>query len=47
MGDVRNISSITSIEIEDNNKTIVGKNTSQLYLCNEDDLLPSKIITFG
>ena len=46
MGDVRNISSITSIEIENNNKTIAGENTSQIYLCNEDDLTTIKSYHF-
>ena len=46
MGDVRNISSITSNEMEDHNTTISGRNTSQIYLCNEDDFTTMKIYHF-
>ena len=46
MGDVRNISSIIGSAIEDNNETIAGKNTSQIYLCNEDDFTTMKAYHF-
>ena len=42
MSDVRNISSITSNEIEDDNETIADNNTRQIYLCNEDDFTTIK-----